>query len=123
VAGSRFLHVQVGDRLWNAIRERTEATGTTARDVLVEALQAHLRLDDEAFQASTIGAVMDGVYDGDVTIGELRRRGDLGIGTCDDLDGEMVMVDGVAYRLDGDCAAHLADDEARTPLATVTHCS
>ena len=121
VAGSRFLHVQVGDRLWDAIRERAEATDATVRDVVLEALQAHLELGDEVFQTSTIGAVMDGVYDGDVTIGHLREHGDMGIGTFDDLDGEMVMVDGTAYRIDAECAAHPADDDARTPFATVTH--
>ena len=121
MAGSRFLHVQVGDRLWDAIRERAEATDATVRDVVLEALQAHLDLGDEVFQTSTIGAVMDGVYDGDVTIGQLREHGDMGIGTFDDLDGEMVMADGIAYRIDADCVAHPADDEARTPFATVTH--
>ncbi len=108
--------------MWEAIRARSEATGQTVRDVIAAALQSQFGLeDDEAFQTSTIGAVMDGVYDGELTVGELRRHGDLGIGTFDGLDGEMVLVDGVAYRIDGDCAAHPADDAARTPFATVAH--
>ncbi len=121
VARSRFIHLQLGDRLWETIAERARATGATTHDVVVAALRAHLGLDDTAFQTSTIGAVMDGVYHGDTTVRELREHGDLGIGTFDALDGEMVMVDGAVYRMDGDCAAHVAADEARTPFATVTH--
>ena len=111
----------VSDRLWEAIRERSAAAEMTTRDVVVASLQRYLGLDDAAFQTSTIGAVMDGVYQGDITVGELREHGDLGIGTFDALDGEMVMVDGSAYRIDADCRARPASDEARTPFATVTH--
>jgi acetolactate decarboxylase len=111
----------VSDPLWEAIRERSASTGMTTRDVVVASLQTYLGLDDAAFQTSTIGAVMDGVYHGDITVGELREHGDLGIGTFDALDGEMVMVDGSAYRIDADCRAHPAADAARTPFATVTH--
>ena len=123
MARSRFIHLQLDDRLWDAIVERTRATGTTTRDVVVSALNAYLGLDEAAYQTSTIGAVMDGVYHGDITVRELREHGDIGIGTFDALDGEMVMVDGVVYRIDGKCAAHVAADEARTPFATVTHWS
>ncbi len=46
---------------------------------------------DVVFQASTIGALLDGVYDGDITLGELRRHGDFGIGTVNGLDGELIV--------------------------------
>jgi acetolactate decarboxylase len=121
LAGSRFIHLMVSDPLWEAIRERSGATGTATRDVVVSALQQYLGLDDAAFQTSTIGAVMDGVYQGDTTVGELREHGDLGIGTFDGLDGEMVMVDGATYQIDAECRAQPASDDARTPFATVTH--
>ncbi len=111
----------VSDPLWAAMHERAHATGMTTRDVVVAALQQYLGLDDAAFQTSTIGAVMDGVYQGDVTVGDLREHGDLGIGTFDGLDGEMVMVDGTTYRIDAECRAQPAPDDARTPFATVTH--
>ncbi len=109
--------------MWEAIRERRAATGMSTRDIIAAALLQYLGLDDAAFQTSTIGAVMDGVYRGDTTVGELREHGDLGIGTFDALDGEMVMVDGTVYRIDADCRAHVAADDARTPFATVTHWS
>jgi acetolactate decarboxylase len=49
---------------------------------------------DTLYQDSTIDALMQGVYDGDVTVGELTKHGDFGIGTFDKLDGEMIVLDG-----------------------------
>jgi acetolactate decarboxylase len=71
------------------------------------------------FQASTIGALLDGAYDGDVSFGDLAERGDLGLGTVNALDGEMVAVDGAFYRADLDGVMHRLDDDARTPFAVV----
>ena len=51
----------------------------------------------EVFQNSTINALLEGVYDGSMTYGELRRHGDFGLGTFNALDGEMVAIDGDFY--------------------------
>lgn len=73
-----------------------------------------------AFQASTLAALLDGAYDGDLTIGELRRHGDLGLGTFDALDGEMIVLDGEVWRARVDGSITRAPDDARTPFAVVT---
>ena len=52
------------------------------------------------FQASTIGALIDGSFEGDVTFAELAEHGDLGLGTLNHLDGEMIAIDGRFYRAD-----------------------
>jgi acetolactate decarboxylase len=83
------------------------------------AMLAH-RHGSEVYQTSTMGALLDGVYDGDVTIRELLRHGDFGLGTFNSLDGEMLVVDGVCYQLRGDGSARVADPEQRTPFAVVT---
>ena len=54
------------------------------------------------FQTSTMGALPDGVYKGNVSIRELRRHGDFGLGTFNSLNGEMLVLDGVCYQLRGD---------------------
>jgi acetolactate decarboxylase len=72
------------------------------------------------FQASTIGALLDGAYEGDVTFAELAGQGDLGLGTLNHLDGEMIAVDGGFYRADVDGAISEIDPEARTPFAVLT---
>ncbi len=52
------------------------------------------------FQASTIGALLEGSFEGDVSFAELAEHGDLGLGTLNHLDGEMIAIDGRFYRAD-----------------------
>jgi acetolactate decarboxylase len=74
----------------------------------------------EIYQVSTVNALLDGVYDGDVTYGELARHGDFGLGTFNHLDGEMVAVDGCFFHLRSDGSAAPVDPAERTPFAAVT---
>jgi acetolactate decarboxylase len=74
----------------------------------------------ELYQSSTMAALLDGVYDGDVTIAEILRHGDFGLGTFNHLDGEMVILDGVCYHLRADGTATVATGAERTPFAAVT---
>jgi hypothetical protein len=46
------------------------------------------------FQVSTLDALIDRRFDGDMTLAELAAHGDHGIGTLNGLDGELVLVDG-----------------------------
>jgi acetolactate decarboxylase len=93
------------------------------RTLHVEALRGHdLHADREPhvlFQASTIGALLDGAYEGDVTFAELAAHGDLGLGTLNGLDGEMIALDGRFYRADVDGAVNEVDGAERTPFAVV----
>jgi acetolactate decarboxylase len=73
----------------------------------------------EVFQNSTINALLDGVYDGSMTYGELRRHGDFGLGTFNALDGEMTAVDGAFYQVKANGIAYPVGDDQRTPFATV----
>ena len=72
------------------------------------------------FQTSTIDALLDGNYDGDVSFAELTPHGDFGLGTFDALDGEMVALDGDYYRIKADGRAYSVDGQTRTPFAVVT---
>ena len=47
-------------------------------------------------------------------------HGDIGIGTFDGLDGEMVVVDGTAYQVTGDGVVHIPEPTMTTPFAAVT---
>src|ERR1700733_13521180 len=74
----------------------------------------------EVYQTSTMAALLDGIYDGDVTIAELLGHGDFGLGTFNHLDGEMVVLDGTCYRLRADGSATVAGPDDLTPFAAVT---
>jgi acetolactate decarboxylase len=72
------------------------------------------------FQASTIGALLDGAFDGDLSFAELAEHGDLGLGTLNRLDGEMIAIDGEFFRADVDGAVRPIAAAEKTPFAVVT---
>ncbi|OJZ69963.1 alpha-acetolactate decarboxylase [Mycobacterium paraffinicum] len=67
-----------------------------------------------------MSALLEGVYDGEVTVAEILRHGDFGLGTFNHLDGEMVILDGICYRLRADGTASRAAPTDRSPFAAVT---
>ena len=71
------------------------------------------------YQTSTIDALLAGVYDGDLTLRELRARGEFGIGTYDNLDGEMVLLDGEFHQVKADGKVYSPDLDGETPFAAV----
>jgi acetolactate decarboxylase len=80
----------------------------------------HAETDAHAlFQVSTIGALLDGAYDGDVSFAELAGQGDLGLGTLNALDGEMIALGGRFFRADSGGRVEEIDPEAKTPFAVV----
>ena len=72
------------------------------------------------FQASTIGALLEGSFEGDLTFAELAERGDLGLGTLNHLDGEMIGLDGEFFHADLDGRMRPVPPQERTPFAVVT---
>ena len=76
---------------------------------------------DVLFQYSTLDTLMAGVYDGDITFGELKQHGDLGLGTFNTLDGEMVEVDHQFYQVKSDGVAYPVADDMKAPFAEVTY--
>ena len=72
------------------------------------------------FQTSTIDALLNGNYEGDVSFNELKAYGDFGLGTFDALDGEMIALDGAFYQVKADGRAYEVDERMKTPFAVVT---
>lgn len=75
---------------------------------------------DLLFQTSTINFLLDGVFDGDMTFGELKKNGDFGLGTFNNLDGEMIELDGNIYQIRSDGIAYTVNDSMMTPFSAVT---
>jgi acetolactate decarboxylase len=73
-----------------------------------------------AWQNSTIDALLDGNYDGDVTFDELRKHGDFGLGTFDALDGEMLAVGGAFYQVRSNGQVDRVHPKQLTPFSVVT---
>lgn len=76
--------------------------------------------DDQITQVSIINALMIGRYEGVMSIPELLRYGDFGVGTLDHLDGELIVLDGRAYQVRADGAVGELGVDRSTPFAVVT---
>ena len=66
-----------------------------------------------------MSALIAGVIEGEVTFGELARYGDFGLGTFNDLDGEMIGFDGKFYQLRFDGTATAVHPYQKTPFSAV----
>ncbi len=98
------------------------ATGSLA---MVQPVWHHLSGNNdhqagELYQTSLMSALMAGIYQGEATYGQIRKYGDFGLGTFNDLDGEMIGFDGRFYQLRSDGSARPVTDEQKTPFAVVT---
>lgn len=75
---------------------------------------------DVIYQVSLLQGLTLGDYHGSVSVAELKQHGDIGIGTFDALDGELIMLDGVVYRAAGDGSVEVVPDDETIPFSNVT---
>ena len=73
------------------------------------------------YQVSLLQGLTFGDYYGSITVEELERNGDTGIGTFNRLNGELIMIDGETYRAAGDGSVELVSDEETIPFSVVTY--
>ena len=72
------------------------------------------------YQYSVINALSAGVYDGDLNVNELKKYGNFGLGTFNNIDGEMIVLDGIIYQVKTDGIPVEADKKLLSPFAAVT---
>src|SRR4051812_13809646 len=75
------------------------------------------------FQVSTSGALVAGVFDREVSVKSILALGDFGLGTFANLDGEMVVLDGRAFQVQGTGRVLEAASDAGAPFAVVARFS
>jgi acetolactate decarboxylase len=78
------------------------------------------RVQHTLYQVSTATALVEGIYQGAVQVAALRKHGDLGLGTFEGLDGEMVVVDGHFFQVRSDGSVREVQDNVLSPFAAVT---
>ena len=74
---------------------------------------------DKFYQVSTMQALAQGFSKSVIKVVELLRHGDLGLGTFEDVDGEMIVLDGKCYRAQSNGDVIPAEYERGVPFATV----
>jgi acetolactate decarboxylase len=101
-----------------------DAENETCDHIVAEALSQSLDTPIHTlFQVSTSAALVEGVYQGAVRVSRLLGHGDFGLGTFADLDGEMVVLDGVCYQISATGAVVPVDGDRLIPYAVVTRFS
>lgn len=75
---------------------------------------------DYLYQVSTVKALLEGFYESDITIGDLKKQGDFGIGMLNKIDGAFIAVDGDFYKLNTRDKLPLVKEDDKTPFAMMT---
>lgn len=103
------------------LRERSGRTDLSPSFLVRAALAEFLKTPlHTLFQVSTSRALVKGTYSGAVTCETLLAHGDFGLGTFEGLDGEMVVLEGAAYRATASGQVTKASGDAAAPFAVVT---
>ena len=104
-----------------AVEEETARSGRSTSYIVIAALARYLEKPiHTVFQVSTSGALVAGVYDREVSVQTILQHGNFGLGTFANLDGEMVVVDGHVYQIQGSGRVPEATRDAGVPFAVVT---
>ena len=116
------LNCEISHHLQVALEERAKTTGESISRIVTTAIFRTLEMPVHTlFQVSTSGALVQGIYERAVSSMFLLNYGDFGIGTFDNLDGEMVVLDGAIYQVRSDGTVTRIVDDTGTPFAVVVH--
>lgn len=72
------------------------------------------------FQLGILQALAQGYFDGETTVSELKEKGDIGIGTFDAIDGELIVLDGDFYKAKSDTSIEKCQPNTLVSFATVS---
>jgi acetolactate decarboxylase len=115
------IECNLPDSLYEALMERMQSDKTSCDHVVSMALSQCLgKPFHTLFQVSTSAALVEGLYQGAVKVARILSHGDFGLGTFIDLDGEMVVLDGVCYQVSSDGTVSDVEDDRLIPYAIVT---
>jgi acetolactate decarboxylase len=115
------LNCVLSSGLWNHIQEYSKRTQQPVAHIVRKALADFFEIPYHTmFQVSTATALVEGIYQGAVRVATLREHGDLGLGTFEGLDGEMVIVDGHFFQVRSDGSVREVDDNVLSPFALIT---
>jgi acetolactate decarboxylase len=115
------LDTTISPGLWQAQVEHGQRTQESLAHIVSKALAEYLQVSHHTmYQVSAATALVEGINQGAVRVGTLREHGDLGLGTFENLDGEMVVVDGKSFQVRSDGSVLECDDSVLSPFAVVT---
>lgn len=115
------IECNLPDSLYESLMERTRSEKSSCDHVVSMALsQCFGKPLHTLFQVSTSAALVEGLYQGAVKVDRILAHGDFGLGTFIDLDGEMVVLDGLCYQVSSDGTVSEVEGDRLIPYAIVT---
>ena len=78
-------------------------------------------MDSKMFQVSTLQALALGYSKTVITVGQLMKHGETGLGTFEDVNGEMIAIDGKCYRAMQDGTVEEAGENRGVPFSSVAY--
>jgi acetolactate decarboxylase len=103
------------------LQEHSRKTGEPVSHIVSRALAEYFQVSHSTlYQVSTATALVEGIYQGAVRVRTLREHGDLGLGTFENLDGEMMIVDEHFFQARSDGSVKEVEDDVLCPFAVVT---
>jgi len=115
------LTVVIPSSLDAAARDAAGQRGTSLDTIVSAALGEYLNSQrHRMYQISTSAALVEGADTGAVCSRALLEHGDFGLGTFENLDGELVVFEGAIYQVRGDGSVKHREDDFQIPFAVVT---
>jgi len=119
-----LVSADIPESLKSVLDAEVARLGTNESAAITAALSKYLGITVHTlFQVSTSGALVAGIYDREVSVRSILEHGDFGLGTFANLDGEMVVLDGRAFQVQGTGRVLEAASDAGAPFAVVTRFS
>ena len=116
------LECTISQSLWAGLNAHRQKTGESIAHIVQRALADTLQIKHHTlFQVSTSTALVEGLYQGAVSVATIKQHGDFGLGTFEDVDGEMIILDGHVYQALSDGRVLEASDSSLVPFAVITH--
>lgn len=103
---------------FTACSSQQDSKSETESEVKAEKTDENNR--ETIYQVALLQSLTQGYYDGIIKVSELKEHGDIGIGTFEGVNGEMIVLDGTVYQALGDGSVQEAADDETVPFSNVT---
>lgn len=86
---------------------------------ILSAQQTSNENTDRVYQYSLFTALANSIYDGNMTVAGVKTKGDMGLGTYNGLDGEMIVNNGKVYQFPAGGNVKMPDENSLVPFTVV----
>ncbi len=98
-----------------------EYLGVTISDEADTFEEPYIPVNTETiYQVALLQSLVQGYYDGILSVDALKEKGDTGIGTFEGVNGEMIVIDGEVYRANSKGEIEKPDGSEMIPFSNVT---